>query len=158
MELVRNLRVSTEEQARLGLGLYSQRATIQAEGGRRGWAVRWVVDDGYSLVALDLGIDTTTPAGELVANVMVPSLSGNDASPVNEHATSWLRPWNAGACWTSVPAAFQRHYQLRCGLGGLTRRAIAVSMTTRSLRPGCRQVGTVVSCTVLERAASTTDL
>jgi DNA invertase Pin-like site-specific DNA recombinase len=27
--------------------------------------------DGWALVALDLGVDTTTPAGELVANVMV---------------------------------------------------------------------------------------
>jgi DNA invertase Pin-like site-specific DNA recombinase len=115
------LRVSTEEQARSGLGLAAQRATITAEAKRRGWRVTWLVDrasartldrpalhtaleqlragaatalvvakldrlsrslpdfahtmeqarkQGWALVALDLGVDTTTPAGELVANVM----------------------------------------------------------------------------------------
>ncbi|GAB3586343.1 recombinase family protein [Calidifontibacter terrae] len=114
--------MSTQEQARSGLGLDAQRDAIQQEAGRRGWSVTWVVDEGasassmrragvtqalamlrqgqaealvvakldrlsrslldfaetmnmardqgWALVALDLGIDTTTPAGELVANVM----------------------------------------------------------------------------------------
>jgi DNA invertase Pin-like site-specific DNA recombinase len=134
------LRVSTEEQARSGLGLDAQRAAIEAEAARRNWHVTWYVDEAasgksldrpelakalaalrtgkivtpralnkvakpqgfskpqalvvakldrlsrslvdfahvleqarkqqWALVALDLGVDTTTPAGELVANVM----------------------------------------------------------------------------------------
>lgn len=116
------LRVNTEEQARSGLGVDAQRATIEAEADRRGWDVRWMLDDGYSaadlrrpavtealdlledggpdvlvvakldrlsrslvdfaslmdrasregwaIIALDLGVDTTTPSGEMMANVM----------------------------------------------------------------------------------------
>jgi DNA invertase Pin-like site-specific DNA recombinase len=115
-------RVSTEEQARSGLGLAAQREAIAGEAERRGWDVEWIVDDGYTaatmsrpgitralemlangeaegivvskldrlsrsvtdfaatldlarrqgwaLIAMDLGVDTSTPAGELVANVM----------------------------------------------------------------------------------------
>jgi DNA invertase Pin-like site-specific DNA recombinase len=113
--------VSTEEQARTGLGLSAQREAITREASRRGWEVTWHVDQAsgrsldrpaltkalnelaggrasalvvakldrlsrslsdfaqtmnvarkqqWALVALDLGVDTTTPAGELVANVM----------------------------------------------------------------------------------------
>lgn len=116
------LRVSTEEQARSGLGLEAQRERIAQEADRRGWAVTWVTDDGYTaatldrpgiaealaqlkagdvttlvvskldrlsrslldfaglmeraqkekwnLVCLDLGIDLSTPQGQLMANVM----------------------------------------------------------------------------------------
>lgn len=116
------LRVSTDEQARSGLGVDAQRATIQSEADRRGWDVQWMLDDGYSaadlrrpaigealtlleggrpdvlvvakldrlsrslldfaslmdratregwaIIALDLGVDTTTPSGEMMANVM----------------------------------------------------------------------------------------
>jgi DNA invertase Pin-like site-specific DNA recombinase len=42
------LRVSTDEQARSGLGLDAQRRAISEEVERRGWAVEFVVDDGYS--------------------------------------------------------------------------------------------------------------
>jgi DNA invertase Pin-like site-specific DNA recombinase len=42
------LRVSTEEQARSGLGLDAQRRVIEEEAERRGWEVQWIVDDGYS--------------------------------------------------------------------------------------------------------------
>lgn len=122
MDVIGYLRVSTQEQARSGLGLDAQRDAIQQEADRRGWSVVWVSDEGataatmrrpgitqalamlrngqaealvvakldrlsrslldfaatmetarsqgWALVALDLGIDTTTPAGELVANVM----------------------------------------------------------------------------------------
>jgi len=116
------LRVSTEEQARSGLGMDAQREAIQVAANARGWHVTWAVDDGYSgstlkrpalvtalealrageaeglvvskldrlsrsaqdfantmaaakkqgwaLVALDLGVDTTTPSGKLMAGVM----------------------------------------------------------------------------------------
>lgn len=120
MTVLGYLRVSTEEQARSGLGLGAQRQVIQAEADRRGWNLDWATDDGYSakdlkrpalaaalaelqagdalvvakldrlsrslvdfaglmeraqregwaLVALDLGVDTTTPSGEMMANVM----------------------------------------------------------------------------------------
>lgn len=116
------LRVSTEEQARSGLGLEAQRERIAQEAQRRGWDVEWVVDDGYTaatldrpgitralaslrssqagalvvakldrlsrslldfaglmeraqrerwnVVCLDLGIDLSTPQGQLMASVM----------------------------------------------------------------------------------------
>ncbi len=116
------LRVSTEEQARSGLGMEAQRERITQEAVRRRWDVRWVVDDGYTaatldrpgitealaalrsgeasalvvskvdrlsrslldfadvmaraqkekwnLVALDLGVDLSTPQGQLLASVM----------------------------------------------------------------------------------------
>jgi len=116
------LRVSTEEQARSGLGMDAQREAIALAATARGWQVTWAVDDGYSgstlkrpaltaalealrtgtaeglvvskldrlsrsaqdfantmaaakkqgwaLVALDLGVDTTTPSGNLMAGVM----------------------------------------------------------------------------------------
>lgn len=115
------VRVSTEGQAENGASLAAQRAAIEAEAIRRGWALRVFEDagasganlrrpgleaalaalqpgatlivakldrlsrsladfaqlmerarrEGWSLIALDLGVDTTTPSGELVANVMV---------------------------------------------------------------------------------------
>lgn len=115
------LRVSTTDQGMNGHGIDAQRATIQAEVNRRGWAeLVWYEDAGWSgssldrpavqrllkdmrrgdvvlvakldrlsrsltdfaalmdrakrknwaFVALDLGVDTTTPTGRLVANVM----------------------------------------------------------------------------------------
>ena len=48
MTVLGYLRVSTEEQARSGLGLDAQRETIRAEADRRGWEVEWVADDGVS--------------------------------------------------------------------------------------------------------------
>ena len=42
------LRVSTEEQARSGLGMDAQQERITQEAIHRGWDVRWVVDDGYT--------------------------------------------------------------------------------------------------------------
>lgn len=122
MQVIGYLRVSTEEQARSGLGMEAQRERIASEADRRGWDVQWVVDDGYTaatldrpgiagalvelkagrcgavvvskldrlsrslldfaglmeqarkegwaIIALDLGVDMTTPQGQLLANVM----------------------------------------------------------------------------------------
>lgn len=117
-------RVSTAEQADSGLGLAAQRATIEAECDRRGWALAETYEDAgasgksltgrpaladaldaldagkadvlvvakldrlsrsvgdaaglldrsqrrdWALVSCDLGVDTSTPAGEAMANVM----------------------------------------------------------------------------------------
>ncbi len=122
MDVMGDLRVSTDEQARSGLGLEDQRQRVQQEIERRSWSVAWSVDDAYSasslsrpgittaleelrarraqalvvskldrlsrslidfaslmesakregwaLIALDLGVDMTTPAGEMMASVM----------------------------------------------------------------------------------------
>ena len=122
MNVIGYLRVSTEEQARSGLGLEAQRIRITEEAKHRGWTVTWIVDDGYTaahlnrpgitaalgslrsgetaavvvskldrlsrslldfaaltemarkegwaVIALDLGVDMTTPAGEMLANVL----------------------------------------------------------------------------------------
>ena len=116
------LRVSTEEQARSGLGMDAQRSRIEDEAARRNWSVQYLSDDGYTasnlnrpalatallslrageadalvvskldrlsrslldfaglmvtakregwgVVALDLGIDMSTPSGALISNVM----------------------------------------------------------------------------------------
>lgn len=49
MRVIGYLRVSTDEQARSGLGLDAQSATVQAEADRRGWEhVEWVTDEGVS--------------------------------------------------------------------------------------------------------------
>jgi DNA invertase Pin-like site-specific DNA recombinase len=42
------IRVSTDDQARNGVGLDAQRQRIVDEAERRGWDLTWFVDDGYS--------------------------------------------------------------------------------------------------------------
>lgn len=116
-------RVSTGEQVTSGAGLDAQRAALQAEADRRGWALEFVTEDSlsakdlnrpaltealarldkgeadvlvvskldrlsrsvkdfgglleraakrrWSVLCLDLGVDTTTPVGEFTANVVV---------------------------------------------------------------------------------------
>jgi len=116
-------RVSTGEQVNSGAGLDAQRAALQTEADRRGWALEFVTEDGlsakdlnrpaltealgrldrgaadvlmvskldrlsrsvkdfgglleraakrnWSVLCLDLGVDTTTPVGEFTANVVV---------------------------------------------------------------------------------------
>lgn len=115
-------RVSTEEQARGGLGLAAQRTAIDQHAEYRGWTVTYAIDDGYTasnlkrpallaalealrngdadalvvskldrlsrslmdfaslmetarsegwaVIALDLGVDMSTPSGEMLANVL----------------------------------------------------------------------------------------
>lgn len=124
MRAIGYCRVSTDEQGRSGLGLESQRDTIEREVERRGWSLEHVYSDvasgkslrrrhefGHALAALaggsadvlvvskldrlsrsvsdfaavlarsntegwelnicDLGVDTTTPSGKMVAQIMM---------------------------------------------------------------------------------------
>jgi len=123
VEAITYLRVSTDEQARSGLGLDAQRDAVAGEVARRGWEPIEIVDDGYSakslkrpgiakalgmlaagdadvlivskldrlsrsvidfagllqrsrdegwgLVALDLGVDTSTPSGKMMVQVVM---------------------------------------------------------------------------------------
>ena len=49
MRITGYIRVSTDEQASSGLGLDAQRATLEAEAGRRGWElVEVIADEGVS--------------------------------------------------------------------------------------------------------------
>ena len=47
MKVAAYVRVSTDDQARNGVGLDAQRQRILEEAERRGWAVTWFVDEGY---------------------------------------------------------------------------------------------------------------
>lgn len=124
MRAIGYCRVSTEEQGRSGLGLESQRDTIEREVDRRGWTLEHVYTDvasgkslrrrhdfgdalaalrdgtvdvlvvakldrlsrsvsdfaailarsnaeGWELNICDLGVDTTTPSGKMVAQIMM---------------------------------------------------------------------------------------
>jgi DNA invertase Pin-like site-specific DNA recombinase len=122
MNVIGYVRVSTDEQGAVGVGLDVQREAILAEAGRRGWTLvrfeedvlsgkslkrpglqraldackrgkaegivvskldrlsRSLIDfaglldqakkEGWNVVALDLGVDLSTPSGEFLANVM----------------------------------------------------------------------------------------
>ena len=48
MKVAAYIRVSTDDQARNGVGLEAQRQRIVDEAERRGWALTWFIDDGYS--------------------------------------------------------------------------------------------------------------
>ena len=123
MRAIAYARVSTEEQARSGLGIEAQKERLADEIERRGWETAAAIDDhgvsgstlnrpgiaeallllseggadalmvakldrlsrslldfaqlmerarreGWALVALDIGVDTSTPSGEMMASVM----------------------------------------------------------------------------------------
>ena len=159
MRVIEYLRCSTEEQARSGLGLDAQRATITAEADRRGWDVEWMADEGWSaktlkrpgisaalarlkrheadalvvarldrlsrsvpdfanvlrlaqqqrwaVVALDLGVDTTTAAGELVAGVMM-QVAQWERRVIGERTSVALRAAQARGVHVGRPATPSR--------------------------------------------------
>jgi len=184
------LRVSTQEQARSGLGLAAQRIAIETEARRRGWSVTVYVDDGWSagslsrpalqealralkrgeaealvvakldrlsrslvdfaglmdvsrregwaLVALDLGIDTTTPAGELVANVMA-SVAQWERRVIAQRTKEALaaakqRGVHVGRRSTLPPEVVERVRVRRAQ--GLTLRAIAAELNAEGVPTG----------------------
>jgi DNA invertase Pin-like site-specific DNA recombinase len=146
MHVIGYLRVSTEEQARSGLGMDAQRERIASEAERRGWNVEWITDDGYTaatldrpgitaalaalwrheadalvvakldrlsrslldfaglmeraqrekwnVVCLDLGIDLSTPQGQLMANVMA-SFAAYERELIRQRTRDALRALRA---------------------------------------------------------------
>ncbi|MCA0290502.1 MAG: recombinase family protein [Actinobacteria bacterium] len=190
MKAIAYLRVSTQEQARSGLGLAAQRIAIETEARRRGWSVTVYVDDGWSagslsrpalqealralkrgeaealvvakldrlsrslvdfaglmdvsrregwaLVALDLGIDTTTPAGELVANVMA-SVAQWERRVIAQRTKEALaaakqRGVHVGRRSTLPPEVVERVRVRRAQ--GLTLRAIAAELNAEGVPTG----------------------
>ncbi|MFT3854165.1 MAG: recombinase family protein [Ilumatobacteraceae bacterium] len=166
MNVIAYLRVSTEEQARSGLGLEAQRTRIEEEAQRREWAVTWLTDDGYtasnlerpalttalvslrnkdatvlvvskldrlsrslldfaglmqrakdegwSLIALDLGVDMTTPSGALVANVMA-SFAEFERQLISERTRVALQALRARGQRLGRPTALPQATRARIG-------------------------------------------
>ncbi len=181
MRLLAYLRVSTEEQARSGLGLDAQRTMVEAACAQRGWElVDVVVDAGASgkeldrpgmhrvleaiaggevdgvmvakldrlsrrladllaivewldtadavFVALDLGVDTTTPAGRMMLH-MLGVLAEFERERTRERTIDALAALRAngqsisGPSVTDRPELAERIRSMRAG--GMTLRAIA---------------------------------
>lgn len=87
MRLIGYVQVTTDEQARSGLGMDAHRTRIAAEMERRGWPVEWLTDDGYS--AKDLNRPT--------------SPRRCDDSTLAWQMGSWSRSWtdSRDRSWTS---------------------------------------------------------
>lgn len=187
MHVIGYMRVSTDEQARSGLGLEAQRARIEAEAARRGWTVSWYADEGWSaktlkrpgiaaalaalkrgdaqalvvakldrlsrsvldfadvlrtgsrqgwaVVALDLGVDTTTAAGELVAGVMM-QVAQWERRVIGERTAAAIRAKQArgeahGRPVALLPSAEARLLALRGQ--GLGARRIATALNDEAV-------------------------
>lgn len=177
--MVGYLRVSTEEQARSGLGLEAQRSRIADEAERRGWAITWATDDGYTasnlnrpaltdslaalragdaaglvvakldrlsrslmdfaalmetarsegwaVVALDLGVDMSTPSGEMLANVLA-SFAQYERRLISQRTTDALAALRAQGVQLGRPRVVSAAVAERIGrwrAAGCTWRAIA---------------------------------
>lgn len=202
------LRVSTEEQARSGLGIEAQRERITTEAQHRGWDVEWIVDDGFTaatlnrpgitraltalrnhesgtlvvskldrlsrslldfaglmeraqrekwnLVCLDLGIDLSTPQGQLMANVMA-SFAAYERELIRQRTRDALqalrargkrlgrpklvlpgtaeqvRVWRAAGCTLASIAEALDAQGTPCAQGGQRWRPSTVASVLRSL-------------------------
>lgn len=173
------LRVSTEEQARSGLGMEAQRARIEEEADRRGWNLTWACDDGYTasnlnrpaltsalaalragdaaglvvakldrlsrslldfaglmetarlegwaIVALDLGVDMSTPAGEMLSSVLA-SFAQYERRLISQRTTDALAALRAQGAVLGRPRVVSASTAERIGrwrAAGCTWQAIA---------------------------------
>jgi len=94
--------------------------------------------EGWALVALDLGIDTTTPAGELVANVMA-SVAQWERRVIAQRTKEALaaakqRGVHVGRRSTLPPEVVERVRVRRAQ--GLTLRAIAAELNAEGVPTG----------------------
>jgi DNA invertase Pin-like site-specific DNA recombinase len=165
------LRVSTEEQARSGLGMEAQRSRIIDEADRRGWAITWACDDGYTasnlnrpaltaalaslrsgdaaglVVAkldrlsrsLDLGVDMSTPSGEMLANVLA-SFAQYERRLISQRTTDALAALRAQGVVLGRPRVVSPAVAERIGVwrsaGGCTWQAIADHLNREGVPTG----------------------
>lgn len=185
------LRVSTEEQARSGLGMEAQRSRITDEADRRGWSIAWACDDGYtasnlnrpaltaaleslrsgdaaglvvakldrlsrslmdfaalmetarsegwSVVALDLGVDMSTPSGEMLANVLA-SFAQYERRLISQRTTDALAALRAQGVVLGRPRVVSPAVAERIGVwrsaGGCTWQAIADHLNREGVPTG----------------------
>lgn len=183
-DVIGYLRVSTEEQARSGLGMDAQRERIAQEAARRGWKVEWVVDDGFTagtldrpgitaaltslrngdaaalvvakldrlsrslldfaglmeraqrerwnVVCLDLGIDLSTPQGQLMANVMA-SFAAYERELIRQRTRDALAALKARGARLGRPVGLPPTTRALVGqwrAAGATVAAIATALNT----------------------------
>jgi DNA invertase Pin-like site-specific DNA recombinase len=175
------VRVSTDEQAKSGLSLEAQRATLLAEVERRGWQVADVLvdevtakrgnrrpafeqarslltaggadvllstrldrisrsvvdfadlmaaaqDEGWQLVTLDLGLDTSTTTGRMVAHILA-AVAEAEREVIGQRTSAALlakrdRGERVGRR-SSLPAELVVHIVTRRQFKGMTLQAIA---------------------------------
>ena len=184
------LRVSTEEQARSGLGLEAQRVRLAEEASRRDWDVRWITDDGYTashlnrpgltralaslrsgecsalvvskldrlsrslidfagltemaraegwaVIALDLGVDMSTPSGEMLANVLA-SFAQYERRLISQRTKDALAALRAQGVTLGRPKAVSAVVAERIGQWrrcGATYRAIAQALNDQHVPTG----------------------
>ncbi len=90
---------------------------------------------GWSLVALDLGVDTTTPAGELIANVMA-TFAQYERKIIGQRTTDALKAAKARGVRLGrprlLPAAVARRI-VRDRDGGATLTAIAEALNAEGV-------------------------
>jgi DNA invertase Pin-like site-specific DNA recombinase len=96
--------------------------------------------DGWSLVALDLGLDTTTPTGEMIANVMA-SLAQWERRLIGERTAAALATKRDQGVRLGRPAqvpADVRRAILRARKAGRSYRAIAETLNAKGTPTGQR--------------------
>lgn len=196
-------RVSTDEQARSGLGIEGQRAAIDAEALRRGWTVDYVVDDGHSgatlrrpglalvleqitagdvlvaakldrlgrstvdvlgladradregwsLIVLDLGLDTTTPVGRFTLTALA-AVAQLERDLIAQRTRDAMGALKARGVRLGRPAELDPAIRARIvadRTAGLTLQAIADTLTAEGVptaRDGARWYPSTVRAAV----------